>query len=179
MCLQKTWTYRNTKGNALKWDDPLPTELEEMFINLTNQLEKISRAEYPRCLFPEVNFTPKPDVICLHIFCDAGDNCYGITAYLRYEKKVTNKYHTKLIYACSRTAPSKSKLTMPKKELCSLLLGSKKGEYLRNIISIERDNVFLHSDSIVAIFWCLQNPDKLKVYVSNRVKKIKQINFTI
>ena len=32
---------------------------------------------------------------------------------------------------------------------------------------------------MVAIFWCLQNPDKLKVYVSNRVKKIKQINFTI
>ena len=29
------------------------------------------------------------------------------------------------------------------------------------------------------LFWSLQNPDKLKVYVSNRVKKIKQINFTI
>ena len=78
---------------------------------------------------------------------------------------MTNEYHTKLIYACSRTASSKSKLTIPKKELCSLLLGSQKGEYLRNIISIEQDNVFLHSDSMVAIFWCLQNPDKLKVYV--------------
>ena len=32
---------------------------------------------------------------------------------------------------------------------------------------------------MIAIFWCLQNPDKLKVYVSNRVKKIKKINFTI
>ena len=30
-----------------------------------------------------------------------------------------------------------------------------------------------------AIFWCLQNPDELKVYVSNRVNMIKQINFTI
>ena len=90
-----------------------------------------------------------------------------------------NEYHTKLICACSRTAPSKSKLTIPKKELFSLLLGSQKGEYLRNMISIESDNVFLYSDSMGAIFWCLQNPDKLKVYVSNRVRKIKQINFTI
>ena len=31
---------------------------------------------------------------------------------------------------------------------------------------------------MVAIFWCKENPDKLKVYVSNRVKKIKQINFS-
>ena len=71
---------------------------------------------------------------------------------------MTGEFHTKLIYACSRTAPSKSKLTIPKKELCSLLLGSQKGEYLRNIISIEPDNVFLHSDSMVAIFRCLKNP---------------------
>ena len=85
-----------------------------MFINWTNQLEKISRAEYPRYLFPEVNSTPKPDEIYLHIFCDAGDNCYGITAYIRYENKMTDEYHTKLIYACSWTAPSESKLIIPK-----------------------------------------------------------------
>ena len=152
ICLQKTWTYRDTNGNALKWDDPLPPELEEMFINWTNQLEKSSSAKYPRYLFPEVNSTPKPEEIYLHIFCDAGDNCYGITAYIRYENKITGEFHTKLIYACSRTAPSKSKLTIPKKELCSLLLGSEKGEYLRQMISIERDNVYLHSDRMVAIF---------------------------
>ena len=128
ICFQKTWTYRGTNGNALKWDDPLPSELKEMFINWTNQLEKIFRAEYPRYLFPEVNSTPKPDEIYLHIFCDAGDNCYGSTAYIRYANKVTNEYHTKLIYACGRTSPYKSKLTIPKKELCSLLLGSQKGE---------------------------------------------------
>ena len=92
---------------------------------------------------------------------------------------MTNEYHSKIIYACRRTAPSKSKLTIKKKELCSFLLGSQKGESLRNIIIIEPHNLFLNSDSMVAIFWYLQNPDRLKVYVSNRVKKIKQINFTI
>ena len=45
--VQKTWTYRDTKGNDLKWDDPLPSELKEIFINWTNRLEKISRAECP------------------------------------------------------------------------------------------------------------------------------------
>ena len=25
ICLKKTWTYRDTNGNALKWDDPLPS----------------------------------------------------------------------------------------------------------------------------------------------------------
>ena len=72
-----------TKGNVLKWDDPLPIELEEMFTNRKNQLEKISCPEYPRHLFLEVNFNPIPDKIYLHIICDAGDNCYVITAYIR------------------------------------------------------------------------------------------------
>merc|ERR1712074_319569 len=107
--------HRDANDNSLKWDDPLPRELEEKFISWTNQLEKISCAEYPRYLFPEVNTIPDQDEIYLHIFCDAGDNCYGIAAYIRYENKITHKYYTKLIYACSRTAPSKSKYLYQRK----------------------------------------------------------------
>ena len=46
-------------------------------------------------------------------------------------------------------------------------------------MNIKPYNVFIHSDSMVAIFWCLQNPEKLNVYVVNRVKKRKQIDFTL
>ena len=74
--LQKTWAHRDAKGNSLNWDDPLPTELEEMFASWTNQLEKTSCAEYPRYLCPGVNSTPKPDEIYLHTFFDVGDNCF-------------------------------------------------------------------------------------------------------
>ena len=90
---------------------------------------------------------------------------------------VTNKM--KLIYACSKTTPSKSKLTVPNKELCPLLLGSQKEEYLRNIINIPEENISLHSYSMVPIFWWSRNPEKLNVYVVNRAKNIKQINFTL
>ena len=76
------------------------------------------------------------DEIYLCILCDAGDNCYGISACIRYQNKGTNEYRTKLIYTCSRTTPSKSKLTILKKELCSLFVESQKGEYLWMIISI-------------------------------------------
>ena len=179
ICLQKAWTYRDNKGNSLGWDDFLPKDLETMFDKWTNQLENISLAAYPRYLFPELKGTPKPEDIYLHIFCDAGENCYGITAYIRYVDNDTGVFYSKLIYACSRTAPSKNRLTIPKKELCSILLGNQKGEYLRNIINISADNTFVHSDSMVALFWCMQNPEKLKIYVSNRVKKIKEINFTL
>ena len=41
ICLKRTWTYRDTKRSALKWNDPLPTELNEMLTNWTNQLEKL------------------------------------------------------------------------------------------------------------------------------------------
>ena len=51
ICLQKTWTHRDANGNSLRWDDPLPKELEERFISWTDQLEKIHVQNIPDIYF--------------------------------------------------------------------------------------------------------------------------------
>ena len=76
-------------------------------------------------------------------------------------------------------APSKNKLSIPKKELNAILLGCIKGDYLIKILNIPRKNIILHTDSAVCFHWIQTNYEKLKVYVSNRVQKIQKYDFKI
>ena len=73
-------------------------------------------------------------------------------------------------------APNKNKLSIPKKELSAILLGCNKANYLAKILNLPKENIIIHSDSLLSIIWIKQNPDKLKVYVSNRVRKIQAYN---
>ena len=50
-----------------------------------------------------------------------------------------------------------------------------KAEYLRNILKISEKNVYIHCDSLVSLYWVKHDPDKLKIYVSNRVRKIREL----
>ena len=79
----------------------------------------------------------------------------------------------------SKVAPTKNKLSIPKKELNAIVLGCIKSEYLMNILKIPRENIILHIDSMVCLHWIQHNYEKLKVYVSNRVNKIQKCNFKI
>ena len=76
-------------------------------------------------------------------------------------------------------APSKNKLSIPKKELNAVLLGCIKGDYLVKVLNVPRKNVILHTDSFVCFYWIQSNYEKLKVYVSNRVRKIQMYDFKI
>ena len=51
ICLQKTWTRRDAKGNSLKWGDPPPKGIEEMLTSWTNQLEKSNAQNTPDVYF--------------------------------------------------------------------------------------------------------------------------------
>ena len=83
------------------------------------------------------------------MFFDAAEAAYGIAAYARYNTKTSFSSH--LIYSASKVAPTKNKLSIPKKELNAIVLGCIKGEYLMNILKIPRENNTLHTDSMVCL----------------------------
>ena len=35
--------------------------------------------------------------------------------------------------------------------------------------------MYIHCDSLVSLYWVKHDPDKLKIYVSNRVRKIREL----
>ena len=137
----------------------------------------MSKLIYQRYIFSEAESTINSELLFLHVFCDAGESSYGIAVYVRYKTK--SGFSSHLVYSASKVAPTKNKLSIPKKELNAIVLGCIKGEYLMNILKIKKERVILHTDSLVCMHWIRNNPAKLKIYVSNRVQKIQNSNFMI
>ena len=132
-----------------------------------------------RYIFKNLNKIPKKKDLYLHCFADAGKKAWGISIYLRFYNSSANKYEAHLIYATSRVAPTKTILSTPKKELNSIFLASQKITYIAEALDIPKPNRYIHTDSLVAMYWINQDKNNLKVYVSNRVHKIQQMDITI
>ena len=83
------------------------------------------------------------------------------------------------IFICSRVIGPNSSLSVPRRELCSILLGIRKATSLANDLEIPTDDIFCHTDSLINIFWIKKNPLDLTVYVENRVRQIQDYGIPI
>ena len=115
----------------------------------------------------------------LHGFADAGETAWGIAIYIRFFNIITKLYQSCLIYSTTRVAPTKGKLSIPRKELNAVVLVRAKLLYIANSLEIPLDNLFAHTDSLVSMHWINKDKNNLKTYVSNRVEKIQQTNIQI
>ena len=138
---------------------PLFADIKEKFSKLIEKLPIVSKLAYQRYIFNENATLLLAKDLYLHVFCDAGEAAYGIAAYVRYKTKTGFTSH--LIYSASKFAPTKNKLSISKKELNAIVLGCIKSEYLMNILKIPRENIILHTDSMVCMHWIQTNYKKL------------------
>ena len=83
------------------------------------------------------------------------------------------------IFACSRVIGPNSSLSVPRRELCSILLGIRKATAMAIDLEIAKDNIFCHTDSLINMFWIKKNPGELIVYVANRVRQIQDYGIPI
>ena len=86
----------------------------------------------------------------VHVYCDGGGDSFGAVAFLRW--KDGSEYKMKRIYAASKVVSTKSKLSVPRREVCSLVMGTKIGNELSAELNIDPKRVFLHSDSLSQCF---------------------------
>ena len=113
----------------------------------------------------------------VHVYCDGGGDSFGAVAFLRW--KDGSEYKMKRIYAASKVVSPKSKLSVPRREVSSLVMGTKIGKELSAELEIDPEKVFLHSDSLIAMFWLEKAPGQLNTYVANRIRKIQEGNFHV
>ncbi|XP_055928218.1 uncharacterized protein LOC129959420 [Argiope bruennichi] len=93
LLLQNIWNWE------LKWDEPLPPDIQETFLLWLDEVKTIPQISLPRPYFLNAE-TPMAEV---HIFCDASPKAYGCVAYFR---KVTNeKVNSSFIVAKCSLAP--------------------------------------------------------------------------
>eukprot|EP00794_Sanderia_malayensis_P013528 gene13528-biopygen10795 len=161
--------FRDICERKLAWDVELPPDIKKRWEKWIKSLP--SETSFPRCILPRKE---PVTAIILHGFADASSAgcCASIYAVTHQEQNVNQG----LLVAKSRLA--KRDLSIPRLELVACHMTS---NLLHNTIEalsqFKVQEIYAWTDSTVCLYW-LQERGKYKQFVSNRVKKINEKNFT-
>ena len=179
LILQAAWVYKDKKEKSLGWDDILPDEIANRWMKWVKEIKEAVKFQVHRYIFKNVTKIPTTDQLELHGFTDAGEQAWGISIFLRFFNPKLQLYESHLIYSATRVAPTKNKLSIPRKELNAILLCCEKLKYIALALHITDNHIFGHTDSLVSLHWIQKDINCLKTYVANRVKKIQESNIKI
>lgn len=163
--MQKLWLEK------LDWDTPLNKPLRDEWLKFVNNLITLNKLRIYRHLF-----LAKTIVDCqLHGFSDASLKAYGACIFLKASYS-DGTVSCNLVTSKSRIAPVKI-VTLPRLELCAMLLLSKLIERLMSVLDkkITLTSVNLWSDSEVSLAWIKSHASRWHIFVSNRVSQIQEL----
>ncbi|XP_058836392.1 uncharacterized protein LOC131692967 [Topomyia yanbarensis] len=167
--LQELWKLKSD------WDDPLPKELQNFWIEYRLNLSALDTLSVPRWTGFRSNLASTE----IHGFCDASEIAYGACLYLRC-KLVDGSVTVRLITSKSRVAPledltrKKKKQSIPRLELSSALLLSHLYEKLCSSFE-PPGKVYFWTDSMIVKCWLSSLPSRWQAFVANRVSEIQHI----
>ncbi|CAI6345551.1 unnamed protein product [Macrosiphum euphorbiae] len=162
--------------NKLGWDDLMSPELQSMWQQFCTELPLVFDLNLPRHI----------DVIChqdiqLLGFADASIKGYAAVVYLRLVN-TAGDISVKFITCKTKVAPLKSaavdeSLSIPRLELCGALLLAQTLHHVQSVLSTEVSISRLRawSDSSVVLSWLTTDQKQFKIFVTNRVAKIRQL----
>ena len=159
--LQRLWEEK------VQWDDPVPRELCQTWLQWRSELSLLAERHIPRCYFPKSVTIAYQQ---LHGFCDASELAYAGVVYLRLVD-TTGCIHTSQVIAKTKVAPIK-RLSIPRLELCGAYLLSQLLHRCQVVFDFSSADVFAWTDSTIVLNWIVGNPRRFKTYVGNRVSSI-------
>lgn len=161
MLMQSIW-----RLNDINWDDEVPHSIKKEWVDFYSNLSLLSSFKLKRWLK-----TDAKSKIQIHAFCDASEKAYGTAIYIRVEN--SGGIHCALLSAKSRVAPIKT-VTIPRLELLAAVVLSDQLEAILEACQFNAQSVTCWTDSSIALHWINKEPQDLKAFVSNRVKKIQE-----
>ncbi|XP_063390141.1 uncharacterized protein LOC134675762 [Cydia fagiglandana] len=162
MFMQKLWLEK------LDWDEELPTDLKEEWIQYQEDLPALSAIQ----IDPWTG-SSKNSAIELHGFSDACQTGYAAVVYLRVIPKDGSQCQVALITAKTKVAPVVKPLSLPRLELCGASLLSKLMKHVMRVLKIELQQTYAWVDSKVVLAWIKGDPNRWTPYVKNRVIDIR------
>jgi hypothetical protein len=164
--MQKTWDL------GLGWDDKLPEDLTHEWFQWIRSWRTVESIKVPR-------FTgDSPKESEFHVFCDASEQGYAACVYV-----ITNGV-CRILCSKAKVIPvrfrrdQKSKklklISIPRAELLAAELGTKLWKSVSSALHTTAKPVFW-SDSQTALWWIRSTAVKYKVFVTNRVDKIREV----
>lgn len=160
---------QDTWRSGIAWDERLPAELQEKWIQYRNSVAALDEITVPRWL----NTTPN-DRIQVHIFVDASELAIGAVAYFRITNS-SGETAISLITARSKVAPVK-KLTIPRLELTAAVLGAQLSQFIRSTYRLESVEFTFWTDSTIVIHWLRKDPNLCRPFVANRIIAIREMS---
>lgn len=160
LIMQDIWNLK------VDWDEEVPKEIASVWKQFSKELPELAKIEIDRWLSCEPN-----DELQLHGFCDASEKAYSAVVYLRIQKP--GRVEVRLVASKTRAAPSKTKTTIPRLELCGAVLLSNLLVTVNDTLKMGNLDTVAWSDSMVALGWLRKDPNNWKTFVANRVSEIQ------
>ena len=158
---------------GLKWDDPLPSELNSRFQKWLRGFGVLGTWKVPRCYFQDLAWKDV-NALELHSFGDASEKGYGACVYLR-TPICDGSYKVAFVISRGKVAPLK-KVSLPRLELLGALLCARLLNFVKSALGLKESvSYYCWTDSTVALSWIKGDPSRWKMFVANRVSEIQKL----
>ncbi|XP_054717268.1 uncharacterized protein LOC129226664 [Uloborus diversus] len=151
----------------LSWDDPVPPELKERWINYSNDISQLEPVTVPRRVLLH-----EASNIELYCFCDASEKAYAAVIYLKSSD--TSSHQVSLLTSKTRVSPLKT-ISIPRLELCSAVLLVHLLQIVLSSLHIQIDAIHAFTDSTIVLAWLRSEPSRWQIFVANRFSEIQGI----
>ncbi len=161
---------RELSTDTNNWDAPLPPDKEEQWEKWRESLKELQHLKIPR---PYTSVSPteaQHKELC--VFSDASEKAIAAVAYLKISDAEGN-CHTGFVLGKARLAPCPEQ-TIPRLELCAVVMAVDMAELITFQIDIECDAVTFYTDSKVVLGYIYNEKRRFYVYVSNRIQRIRR-----
>ena len=153
------------KISGQSWDDELPEEIRDTFLEWHSGLSLLGQLTIRRCYFTE-----PVDQIELHMFGNCSQEVFCAVGFLRARLSSSHKTQKAFIFGKARVAPMKA-LSITKLELQAALLATRLKDDILTALTVSMNHAYMWTDSTTVLQW-LNSTEKLPVFVANRVGEI-------
>ena len=157
----------NWRRSGQHWDEELPKDTVERFLEWSIELPKLGEIAIPRSYFSE-NF----EHLELHMFGDSSQDVFTAVGFLRAQVNTSSGPKTELAFFLGITGVAPMKvMTFPKLELQSALLAAQWKQDICGALTVHVNKVFVRTESTTVLQW-LQPTSNQPIFIANRVCEI-------
>ncbi|XP_044573279.1 uncharacterized protein LOC123257599 [Drosophila ananassae] len=157
---------REVWRRKISWDEPLPAEMYNAFMDWRKEMEKVERFRCPRHYFG----SRLVKTVEMHVFVDASQSAFASVVYWRitYED---GDVQVRFVCAKTKCAPMRT-MTIPRLELQAAVLGTRLMDTVRQDHSVAIAETVLWTDSKTVLRWIGSTHRRYKQFVGDRVAEI-------
>ena len=160
---------REVIARELKWDDPLPEDLQRQWRELVLHVLTLPEITFPRSITVS-NAVGRPELI---VYTDGSTVAFGAVVYVRWRLDPEEpQYHVALVTSKSRVTP-KAGMTPPRSELQALVIAYRLAARVISAWTIRPVRLTVLTDSQCSVAAVDDNASALATFFSNRVLEIQ------